>query len=81
MRQIELFLILNHFMPFYPSNNPEDQNFEKMKKTSGDIIILHKLPKIMIKCYTVPEIWRVTDVILFFIFGYFLPFSPEKSKF
>ena len=24
------------------SNNPENQNFEKMKKTTGDIIILHR---------------------------------------
>ena len=35
------------FCPFTPSplpppNNPENQNFEKMKKTLGDIIILHK---------------------------------------
>ena len=35
------------FCPFTPSplpppNNPENQNFEKMKKTPGDIIILHK---------------------------------------
>ena len=27
--------------PFLPSNNPENQNFGKMKKTPGDIIILH----------------------------------------
>ena len=26
---------------FYPPNNPENQNFEKMKKILGDIIILH----------------------------------------
>ena len=38
----DFFLILDHFFPFYPPNNPENQNFEKMKKTSGDIIILHK---------------------------------------
>ena len=28
--------------PSLPPNNPENQNFEKMKKTPGDIIILHK---------------------------------------
>ena len=27
-------------MPFYPHTDPENQNFEKMKKTPGDIIIL-----------------------------------------
>ena len=36
------FVILDHFLPFYPSNNPKNQNFEKMKNTSGDIIILQK---------------------------------------
>ena len=36
-----IFVILGHFLPFYPTNNPKNQNFEKMKKNPGDIIILH----------------------------------------
>ena len=32
------FDILDHFLPFYPKT----QNFEKMKKIPGDIIILHR---------------------------------------
>ena len=36
-----IFVILDHFLPFYPPNNLKNQNFEKMKKTSGDIIVLH----------------------------------------
>ena len=39
-RQAEFFAILHYFLPFYYPNNPENQNFEKMKKTPGDIIIL-----------------------------------------
>ena len=37
----EFFVILDRFLPFvfYPMN-PENQNFEKMKKTSEDLIIL-----------------------------------------
>ena len=35
------FLILEHFLPFYPFNNPGNQNFEKKKKRPGDAIILH----------------------------------------
>ena len=35
------FVTLDHFLPFYPPNNPKNQNFEKLKKTPGDIIILH----------------------------------------
>ena len=34
------FVILGHFLPFYPTNNPK-KNFEKKKKTPGDITILH----------------------------------------
>ena len=37
----EFFVILGHFLPFYPTNNPDNQNFEKMKITPGDITILH----------------------------------------
>ena len=41
-----IFCHLEHFLPFAPlppspPNNPKNQNFEKMKKTPGDIIILH----------------------------------------
>ena len=37
----------SHFGPFFAfllpplSNNPENQNFEKMKRSPGDIVILH----------------------------------------
>ena len=38
----------------------------------------------MIICYTVPEIWHVTDIIIFH-FGLFLPFyqnnSPKNQNF
>ena len=44
MQQTEFLVILNHFLPFYPPNIPENLNFEK-KKTPGDIIILHKCTK------------------------------------
>ena len=39
--QTELFVILGHFLPFDPTNNPKNQNFEKTKKKPGDIITLH----------------------------------------
>ena len=35
-------VFLDYFLPFYPPNNPENLNFEKLKKSSGDIVILHK---------------------------------------
>ena len=33
------------FVPFYPQNNPKNQNLEKMEKTPGDIIILSMCAK------------------------------------
>ena len=40
--QTGFFVILDHFLPSLPpSNNPKNQNFEKMKNEPGDIIILH----------------------------------------
>ena len=36
-----IFVILDCSLHFYPPKNPENQNFEKMKKIPGVIIILH----------------------------------------
>ena len=49
-RQTEFFVILSHFLHFYTTNNPKNQNFEKMKKKKkkkmpGEIIILNKCTK------------------------------------
>ena len=33
------------FFPLYSPNNPKNQNFQKLKKSPGDIIILHKCTK------------------------------------
>ena len=41
-------VIILHFGPFFalsPPNSPKNQNFEKVKKTPGDIIILHMCTK------------------------------------
>ena len=44
------------------------------------------VPKIVIICYTAPEIWHVTDVIAIFHFGLFFaplprhPLPPPKKK-
>ena len=86
-QQSKFFVILDHFLPFYPPKNPRNQNFEKMKKKPRRyIIILHK-------CTIndnhdwwciVLEIWSVTDRI-FCYFGLFfalLPhWQPKKLKF
>ena len=63
------------FGPFTLLTTQKNQNFENLKKMSADIINLHKCTKIMIMCYTVPEIWHVTDVIVIFHFGLFFALS------
>ena len=51
-----------------------------MKKAPGDIIILHNCTKNHDHMLTVPEIWRVTDVIVTFHFGlFFFSIFPSNS--
>ena len=39
MQKTKFFVIIGHFLPFDPPNNPKNWNFEKMKKKLGDIIL------------------------------------------
>ena len=65
------------FLPFYPNNTPKNENFKKMKKSLEISSFYKSAPKIMIICYTVPEIWHVTHVNCYFSFGaIFCPFTP-----
>ena len=51
-----IFVILDYFLPFY-APNPKNQDFKKMKKKHLEISSFYNsVPKIMIICYTVPEI-------------------------
>ena len=77
----EFFVILDRFLPFNPtspSNNPKNQNFEKMKKLAGDIIILYRCT-INDKWCKVPEIWRVSDRS-FCHFGLFYALLPPPNN-
>ena len=42
---LRIFCHFGLFLPFYNPNNPKNYNFEKIKKTHGDIIILHMCTK------------------------------------
>ena len=42
MQWTEFFVILDHFLHFYPTNNSKNQNFEKIKQIPRDIIISHR---------------------------------------
>ena len=77
-RETEFFVILdNFFFPFtIPPNDPENQNFEKMKKMPGDIILsyIHVYHK-----WRSYDIWflkcKVPQTFLSF-WAIFCPFSP-----
>ena len=74
----EFFVIFGHFLPFCPTNNPRNQNFEKMKRKPGDTIILHKCTKNHDHLlYTVPEIWHVTHE---FFLAFYTPNSLKNQN-
>ena len=86
-RDTYFFVILGQFLSFHPSDNPGNQNFEKLKKIPGDVIILHM--------WTINEnqmmhgYWNMERsrffFFFFFIFDCFLcfclPVDPENQKF
>ena len=63
------------FLPFYPPNNPENQNFHTTKKRHGDIIVLHKCvvndSHMMVSFF---EIWSATDRIFYHLEPFLLSF-------
>ena len=63
------------------TNNLKNQDFEKMKEMPRDIITFHNCTKNHHQCYTVPEIWHMTDVICIFHFVlFFFPFNPLTAQ-
>ena len=74
VQRTDFFIILGHFLPFY---NPKNQNFEKLGKKHQEIWSFYtSVPKILIICYAVPEIWHVMDVIVIFHFGLLFALLP-----
>ena len=81
----------SHFGPFLPFYTPpplprKTQRIKISKKWKKylEISFYTSVPKIMIICYTVHEIWCVTDVIITFHFGLFFallpPITARKMK-
>ena len=76
--------IFSHFGPFFalftPLTTQKIKIWEKWKKKHFEISSFNKsVPKIMIICYTVPDIWPMTDVICIFHFGLFFILLPPNS--
>ena len=78
-----LFSILGYFLSFYLPNNPKNQNLQKLKKALKISSFYNSVPKIMTICYTVPETWCMTNVIIFHfgpLFALFPPLTAQKMK-
>ena len=65
---------------FYPSNNPKMKISEEWKKHLEVSSFNTSVPKTMIICFTVLEIWCVTYVIVILILGYFLHFCALTAQ-
>ena len=73
-------IVIFHFWAIFCPFTPLTAQKIKIKKkeTSGNI--LHKSTKNIMICYTVPEIWYVTDIIVIFHFGLFFAFLPPTPQ-
>ena len=68
-----IFCNFGPFLTILPPNNPQNQNFEKMKKVSGDVIILYMCTK------NHDHMAYDIQTSIFIILGHFLPFYPTND--
>ena len=68
------------FCPFTPLTAQKIKILKKWKKHLEISSFYTSVPKIMIICYTVPEIWRVTDACYFSFWAIFCPFTPVTAQ-
>ena len=73
------FLFWTIFCPFTTLTAKKMKISKKWKRTLEISSFNTSVPKIWIVCFTVPEIWHMTDVIVIFRFGLFLPFYHPNS--
>ena len=77
----ECFVILDHLFALPPPHlTAQKMKITKKWKKQLEISSIYlSVLKIMIIDYTVPQIWRMTDVIDV-ILGYFCPFTPVTAQ-
>ena len=83
VQQTEFSVIMDCFLPFFPPMDPENQNFEKMKKTLEDIIILQMFTindSHMIYGFSDMECNRQNFLSFWTIFCPFTPLTTQKIK-
>ena len=84
VRQTEFFVIMDRFLLFYPPMDPQNQNFEKIKKKLEDIIILQIFTindSHMIYGFSDMECNRQNFLPFSTIFCPFTPLTTKKPKF
>ena len=74
-----VFCNFGSFLPFYPTKNQKNQNFERKKKRLEISPLWTSVLKIMIICYIVPEILHVTDVTVSCHFRLFFALLPPRK--
>ena len=75
-----IFVILDYFLPFYPPNNPGNQNIEKMKQLSGHIIVLHMCRYYKWQSYAILFLkYEPLQTEFLCHFGPFFPFYPTNN--
>ena len=65
------------FFALLPPYSQKNENVKKIKKHLQISSFYKSVPKFMIICYTAPEIWYMTDVIVVFYFELFFTLSPH----
>ena len=73
-----IFVILDHFLSFYPTNNPKNKNFENWKKPWRCYYFTHVYDKLQSNdlCFLGDRVqWTESLIIL----DHFLPFYPNNN--
>ena len=79
------FLSLSHFLPFYPTNNLKNLNFEKMKKTNSwryhHFTLMHRTWR-SYHVWFLRYVARQTEFFFFFdhFLSFYSPLQHRKSK-
>ena len=68
------------FCPFTPPTAQKIKISKKWKKHLEMSSFYTSVPKIMIICYTVPEIWCMMDITVIFHFGIYFALTAQKFK-
>ena len=69
------------FCPFTPLITQKIKILKKWKNLLKISSFYTSVPKIIIICYTLPEMWCVTDLTIFHFGLFFALLKPKKSKF